>query len=442
MARRLLAGTLLAVLFALGAPLLPAGELGTPQAAACAFLRRPHAYEADRGRSVYLATLDAASVNALFPGDPFFGLPAMSVGPRGTRTAGEARVPATLLKAIAWVESDLTMASRSVPFESGGAALVSFDCGHGIMQVTSGMTTPMGDANQPSASQTGVATHYAYNIARGAAILAEKWNQAPDLRPIAGIDTGSDPNIIENWYFAVWGYNGFTGPGANRSNHPMDPQLGAWPREQFRCNGSQSRNRYPYQELVWGCAANPPQGLWAPVPASLPNLSMPQWFEPLALANFKFPYAAMDIPTPQPSHFDALPQVASDFRGRILGAPALSVNEDVVRVSLDGVAQGATARVRIANAGTGILSWSATPGENWIVADPPAGVALGPEVSCSGVCTRDGELTITVNPTLLTGSSASGSLVIASPNSAVTRTIRVEVNADFEVGAPGTSRAY
>ena len=58
------------------------------------------------------------------------------------------------------------------------------------------------------------------------------------------------------------------------------------------------------------------------------------------------------------------------------------------------------------------------------------------------MCTRDGELTITVNPTLLTGSSAGGSLVISSPNSAVTRTIRVEVNADFGVGAPGTSRAY
>ena len=43
------------------------------------------------------------------------------------------------------------------------------------------------------------------------------------LRPIAGTDTNSNPAILENWYFTIWGYNGFTGPGANISNHPLDP---------------------------------------------------------------------------------------------------------------------------------------------------------------------------------------------------------------------------
>ena len=61
------------------------------------------------------------------------------------------------------------------------------------MQVTSGMTVPLGDNSQASPDQLLVATHYAYNIARGAAILADKWNAAPESRPIAGTDTESRP---------------------------------------------------------------------------------------------------------------------------------------------------------------------------------------------------------------------------------------------------------
>src|SRR5205823_2779261 len=150
---------------------------------------------------------------ALFPNDPTFGLPPIEVGVRSQRTVGAKRIPASLMRSIGWLESNLTMAARSVPYQSIGPALVSFDCGHGVMQVTTGMTVPLGVNNQPTVSQVNIATHYVYNIARGAAILAEKWNGAPEVRPVAGTDTRSDPTIIENWYFAVWSYNGFTGPG-------------------------------------------------------------------------------------------------------------------------------------------------------------------------------------------------------------------------------------
>ena len=167
-----------------------------------------------------------------------------------------------------------TQTTRDAPFGGIGPALISFDCGHGIMQVTSGMTVPLGDDGRASPEQLLVATHYAYNIARGAAILADKWNAAPEYRPIAGTDTDSDPSIVENWYFAVWSYNGFTGPGAKRSNHPMDPVYGAWPRTPYSCGAANdgyghNRGSYPYQELVWGCATRPPvvdgRQLWATV---------------------------------------------------------------------------------------------------------------------------------------------------------------------------------
>jgi hypothetical protein len=419
-----------------------------PVAEACAFLRTPEAYEADSSRAAYSAAMDAAAIDALFPNDPTFGLPAIEVGGRSNRAAGPKQLPQSLLRSIGWIESNLTMAARSVPFQSKGPALVSFDCGHGIMQITTGMTVPLGMNNQPTSNQSNVATHYVYNVARGATMLAEKWNQAPELRPLAGTDTNSNPAIIENWYFAVWAYNGFTGPGANISNHPLDPQF-ANPRGAYRCDASQSRTRYPYQELVWGCMQSPPtangQRLWAPAPVTLPDLSQPQFFQPLSIANFVFPYPGMDIPTPQPAHTDPPPAVAPDYRARVLGAPAPAVNGPPVDIRPDAGPSGLRGTVEVTNSGTGILVWSASTSANWIIVDPPAGVALGSDVPCSTTagCRATSSVTISANPVLLPQSAASGTVTIMGSNAAgAPATVTVNVVADFDAGASGTSRAY
>ena len=421
---------------------------GARDALGCAFLRHPHTYEADRARGSYLAAIEAASVDALFAGDPLFGLPEIEVGTRSNRAAAaERRIPATLLKAIAWVESNMTMASRSVTFQSEGDTLLSFDCGHGIMQVTTGMTVPLGTAQQPTAGQVSVATHYVHNLARGAAILADKWNRAPQERPIAGTDTNGVPALIENWYYAVWSYNGFTGPGTRMSNHPADPGFGSWPRAAYRCDGQQARNRYPYQELVWGCMATPPlvsgEPLWDAVPATLPDLTDPRYFAALSPSTFLFPFAGMDIPTPQPAHEGAVPQIASDYRSRTLGSPVLHVEAPRIVLRTDGPPTEARATIRVRNAGTGILSWVVQPPGGWLIVDPPAGVAIGSELPCTAPCSRIAEITITINPTLLPSAAATGTLRITSPNGGGRPVnIRVEVQANFEVGAPGTSRAY
>jgi hypothetical protein len=275
----------------------------------CAFSQAPTTYEGPKDRSLYRNAAELAAFNMLAPGDTYFGLPPLEAGLRGSRTtSATASIPPVLLKSIAWIESSFTQASPQVPFEAIGPALVSFDCGHGIMQVTSGMTSPLGERGYPSPQQALVATHFAYNIARGAAILADKWNSAPEDRPIAGTDTGGDPAIVENWYFAVWSYNGFTGPGANRSNHPLDPIYGTWPRVPYSCGPTSdglghNRGNYPFQELIFGCASHPPQvdgvNLWAPQPVDLPDLNDPRWREPLKLENFVYPYDKMDIPTPR-----------------------------------------------------------------------------------------------------------------------------------------------
>jgi len=440
-ARRRL-GTLTLALAAGG--LLAVLVMAAPEHAdACAFLRTPYAYEGDSSRTRFREAIDLASQNALLPADPFFATPPIEAGLRGARAAGAPRIPAVLLKAIGWVESDMTMAASSVPFETTGLGQVSFDCGYGVMQITSGMTVPLGSNNQASDSQTLVATHYAYNIARGAAMLGEKWNQ-DEIRPIAGTNTGSDPGIIENWYFATWSYNGFTGPGARQSNHPLDPGFSG-PRPAYKCDGTQSRTRYPYQELVWGCMNNPPsrngQQLWAAVPVTLPNVSQPQFFQPLAPAKFAFPYHSMDIPTPSPSNTAAIPAIDASARARILGNPTLSVSGASITLNVEGGPAAARATVTIRNTGSGVLSWVAQPSAGWIVVDLPAGVALGADVPCSAACARDGAITVTVNPVLLEQASSAGTIRIVAPNAGGGEvTIRVQVDADFEVGAPGTSR--
>ncbi|MEX1021560.1 MAG: hypothetical protein WD058_00295 [Dehalococcoidia bacterium] len=441
--RFVLAGALAAVLLAVVAAVAPPVE----RAEACAFdPRRPYAYEADQQRTAYNLAFNAVSSNTLFATDPFFALPPIERGARNARSDGPAAIPTTLLQAISWVESDMTMAARSVQFNSIGEGLVSFDCGHGLMQVTTGMTVPLGADGRASERQTLIATHYAYNIARGAQLLAEKWNAAPEQRPIVGTDNASNPALIENWYYAVWGYNGFTGPGSSQSNHPLDPSLGAFPRPTFRCDGTQSRNRYPYQELVWGCLANPAQRsgqyLWTPTAASLPDMTDPATFSAMSVANWRFPYSAMDIKTPTPAHLGVAPTLPSDYRSRILGAPSLRPSSEQVTIRLNDPAASMRATINIENGGTGVLGWQAKSSANFVVLSPPAGVAVGSDVSCtSGTCPR-GVLTIEVNPTLLPASAAEATITVSSPNGGASSvTIRVSVIADFEVGAPGTSQA-
>ncbi|MBI4570326.1 MAG: hypothetical protein HY723_00110, partial [Chloroflexi bacterium] len=279
-------------------------------------------------------------------------------------------------------------------------ALVSFDCGHGIMQITSGMTSGT-DGGWPSRQQALVATHFLYNIARGAVILADKWNYAPEGRPIAGTDTEGDPLVVENWYFALWGYNGFTGPGANRSNHPMDPVY-AYPRTGFSCGPTNDGyghryGDYPYQELVLGCASRPPSvngtPLWeAPsVAYALPDLGIDDWAGPLSLDNFVSPYTNMDIPSPRPWHYDQSPRPPVFAASLLLGAPVLLLSDTAVDQPSNQVA--------IANTGTGILSWRARPQQSWIHVTKQGGVALGPLVPCveEPPCRRSATLTITVD---------------------------------------------
>ncbi len=138
-------------------------------------------------------------------------------GPRSARTSTantSLGIPPSIYKSIAWIEANWTNASSEVPFGGVGPVIRSFDCGYGVGQVTTGMSNGSGTA---SARQAVIGTHFLFNIAEGVRILADKWNSAPRFRPIAG---QGDPAFVEDWYYAIWSYNGFA-----FSNHPLNPNL-------------------------------------------------------------------------------------------------------------------------------------------------------------------------------------------------------------------------
>jgi hypothetical protein len=188
-------------------------------------------------------------------------------GPRAARAAPSPslRIPPSLFKSILWIESSWSNASAAVPFGGAGPVLRAPDCGYGLAQVTSGMSNETGTA---SGRQALIGTSFVFNIAEGVRILADKWNTAPRFRPIAG---DGDPAALEDWYYAIWSYNGFA-----FSNHPLnpnrDPLRGGGTSPIYHCYDASSPSYqldgsgnvvygygdYTYPERVYGCMRNPP----------------------------------------------------------------------------------------------------------------------------------------------------------------------------------------
>src|SRR5438094_2509746 len=258
-------------------------------------------YEAADYRNVYARTMELAGWNQLLPEYPTFAPPAMETGNRGAGSGSLVGpyIPPVLLKSIAWIESGWAQGSYDPPVQYGqiGPVLSSHDCGYGIMQVTSGMQNVSG---VPTLDQAMIGGHYAFNIARGARILAEKWNGAPEYRPVVG---SRNSQIIEDWYYALWGYNGFVS-----QNHPLshDPN-----RPPYLCDGTQPRSNYPYQELVLGCVAHPPvrggTPLWPAQEVHLPNPADPGFgalasWDAFNQCVYNLQCSGMNIPTPNPWH--------------------------------------------------------------------------------------------------------------------------------------------
>jgi hypothetical protein len=347
-------------------------------------------------------------------------------------------IPPTVLKAIGWIESSWSQAAFSVPYGGIGPALVSRDCGYGIMQVTSGMQNTTGE---PTRGQLMAAAHFAYNIARGARILADKWNLAPEYRPIVA---DRNPQVIEDWYYAIWSYNGFA-----FVNHPLNPRFPAWPRTPYSCGPlddgfGHDRSQYPYQELVLGCVAHPPQreglALWQAQEVTLPDLAQKDFAEALKLENFACDYAdycfdRMDMPRPANSHTD--PTVVTANRSAILGSPVLAVSALNLELTARPEGLSQSREVTISNSGTGVLVWTAIPSASWLQLSAKQGVALGTD--------QGGEtsvLTIQANLAGLPKGKYVGTITLEAPYaSGGPKTMTVTVNVRAQSFVPGITKS-
>ena len=337
-------------------------------------------FEVDRSRALILDAQRLAAANQLFPTDSDFQLQPLKVGEQRIENPS-ATIPAEILFAIGWVESKSNQTSIEVAYGTLGPALVSWDCGYGVMQVTS---TIVNDGGLPSRYEALVGSHFAYNVAAGAQILVEKWNEP--LYPIVG---DHDPAYIESWYYALWAYNGWA--GVNHPRHPTrDPM-----RAQYRCD-EVNRHTYPYQELVLGCLINPPavesQRLWQPVEIKHPDLAaLTAPGGPLDLDTFyagldeiyvsvaaTSAFAEMNMPLPAGAvrRTPVNPADAAILRQRLLGQPAARLDATELELTSTQLAAGGTS-LQIHNDGTGLLAWRVVDAPSWLSLDISAGVALG-----------------------------------------------------------------
>lgn len=254
---------------------------------------------------------DVASVSAAFDLAGSNLLP--PTVPQFSASGSVHNIPPSLLKAVGWVESGWRQ------FDVSGKPLVAPDFGYGIMQITSGMPGAFGSVRGSiaPASQSDVASNYVYNIAYGAKVLVDKWNSTPRIG-------NADPSVVENWYFALWAYNGWG--WVNNPNNPRFGRVGT---------PAQNPGTFPYQERVLYLVQHPPRDRvgnprWKPVDVTLPAAS--------TIGNAAHSFS------PKTSHSQPAPALSAIYRNP----------SDLSAVSNSTV----TVRVRVENTGT--LPWPST----------------------------------------------------------------------------------
>lgn len=175
--------------------------------------------------------------------------------------SGPARFPCELIKAISMQESGWKQfCAPSQPADQVGKpsqTIISFDCGYGVGQVTSGMRSF--DAT-PSYDRSRVASDALYNLATGMQILTDKWR-------VTNCVGDNQPRIVEHWYSATWAYNGLS-----TTNNPNNPNF-LTTRGVCRPGACPSGSA-PYQERVWGWMEFPPTANhWRGIRPAYPRLS-------------------------------------------------------------------------------------------------------------------------------------------------------------------------
>ncbi|SDY63032.1 S-layer homology domain-containing protein [Tindallia californiensis] len=105
-------------------------------------------------------------------------------------------IPPVLLRAIAWKESGKRQFHNGQPFVHAG--------NQGVMQINR--------VHNSSLDKEALLNDARYNVEVGADVLLNRW-LFDDIATVGE----RDPDVLENWYFALWGYNGWL-----PRNNPVD----------------------------------------------------------------------------------------------------------------------------------------------------------------------------------------------------------------------------
>ena len=287
-------------------------------------------------------------------------------------------MPSAILMAIAYQESGWRQ------FDASGNTVIGSNATSqdiGIMQINSSGRT---DIDR-------LMTDIDYNIETGARILDGKWKLAPGIGD-------RDRNVLENWYYAIWAYNGLSStnnPNTPGGRHYQDRVLALMARQVLGSDG---------------------QPLWPPVAVTLPSPSIianpPAW-----------------IPTPQPVHYgDLYGGFNQGDNFRVLESPAGAV--------LSTTAQ-ATVGFLVQNVGT--TTWDATYQPILTVGDPVVttlqGLALAQPVLPGGTVA----LTFTF-PSALPAGALSMSLAMRKNGVALWRGVAVPGDHRRHLGDRGRPR--
>lgn len=178
-----------------------------------------------------------------------FDAPAFSSMCYGTcpnGATGAPHVSAAILHGTAYVETNWHQFNTSdyqVNGEPVGSPVKSWDGGWGEFQQTWGMPPQCVSSNNCRIDAAKIQQEQSYNIGTGIQSLISAWNGT------AGVASSTDPNDpykANDWFFAVWAYNGAYG---NNPNDVASSVYAHWyPGAPFRSI---------YEEYVWYFAAHP-----------------------------------------------------------------------------------------------------------------------------------------------------------------------------------------
>ncbi len=194
-------------------------------------------------------------------------LPTMCVGNCQQGLISPPHVSAAIMHGVAYAESNWHQFNTSdyqIRSEPIGSPVKSWDGGWGEYQQTWGMPPQCKSAGNCRKDYRKIQRDEAYNIGMGAQSLINAWNGT------AGVDSSSDPNDpykANDWFFAVWAYNGVH--GNNPNDIPSTHYAHWYPGAPFRSI---------YEEYVWYYAAHAQfsaNGWTANYPASLGTALLP-----------------------------------------------------------------------------------------------------------------------------------------------------------------------